>query len=58
MIQFKADKVRIKSQTLDGGINVEIRTGEYEADAVKEILTLPEGVYKIQITPDIEEVNG
>ena len=53
-IRFKADRIFLKPLRSDRSFRVEIDTGEYEAEAMKEILTLPEGIYEISITPVVE----
>ena len=57
-ITFKADRVIVKSFRTDRSFRVELDTGEYEIKAMQELLGLPEGVYKIEITPVIEAWDG
>jgi len=54
-IEFRADKVVLYPILTDKSFKVVLYVGEYEKQIMKEIVGLPEGVWKIQISPDIQK---
>jgi len=56
-IQFSVDRIQLKTFANPDDIRVLLYTGIYEWDKLKDLPKLPQGVYKITITPAIEEVD-
>lgn len=54
-IKFKGYNVWLKPLRSDKSFRVEIDVGLDEYDNIKEIPKLIEGVYRVNIEPDIEE---
>ena len=55
-IKFSGYNIVLKFLRTDKSVRVEIDTSSDEWDNIKEIPKLPEGIYKITIEPEVEEV--
>lgn len=54
-ITFKTDKIIVKTFRTDKSFRVELDTGEYEIDAMKELLGAPDNVvYDVTIKPVVD----
>lgn len=56
-IEFKADRIQLKTFANPDDIRVLLYTGIYEWERLKDLPLLPQGVYKITIEPEIEEID-
>ena len=56
-IQFKADRVQLKTFANPDDIRVLLYTGIYEWDKLKDLPKFEQGIYRITIEPDVEEMD-
>ena len=56
-ITFSVDRIQLKTFANPDDIRVLLYTGIYEWDKLKDLPKLPQGVYKITISPEIEEID-
>jgi len=55
-IQFKADRVQLKTFANPDDIRVLLYTGIYEWDKLKDLPKLAQGIYEVTIIPEVEEL--
>ena len=55
-ITFSVDRIQLKTFANPDDIRVLLYTGIYEWDKLKDLPKLSQGVYRVEITPEIEEI--